>query len=337
MVERLEGRIEWEHTGIDTIEGVLTFLYYGDYNSPSPTLRESQDQRNKADESELKVDAKNVEHVAGLEKTADQGRDAGAIEPVAEDVPNEDAPDEDVIAPEDEIPEPSAQEPEYVEDEDPDFQNAILQSCNIRPLTPLGKCIGLSPIATMRKSAGGVFEDQDFPYQNYSYQAPLFAHAEVYSFAKYHLLPALQNLALQRMTQILRSIDCSAEHAGEELSAIIEYVYNNIESSGDDEEPMQKILSQFAAIYYPALLHGKFEELFSRGGEFTRDVARKLSRRLSAHGVAAEIEDDEVGCRIEGLETQIQERDDSIRSLIASLNDATVWGRGINRKGNRRR
>ena len=66
-------------------------------------------------------------------------------------------------------------------------------------------------------------------------------------------------------------------------------------------------------------------------------LARKPSRRLSAQGVAAEIEDDEVGCRIEGLETQIQERDDSIRSLTASLNDATVWGRGINRKGNIKR
>ena len=242
-----------------------------------------------------------------------------------------------MIAAEDEIADPPAQEPEYVEDEDPDLQSAILQSCSTRPLTPLGRCVGLSHIAIMCKTAGGLFEDQDFPYQKYSYQAPMFAHAEVYSFAKYHLLPALQNLALQRMTQTLRSIDCSVDDAEEELSAIIEYVYDNIESNGEDEEPMQKLLSQFAAIHYPALLHGNFEELFSRGGDFTRDVARKLSRRLAAHGVAAETEDDKVGCRIEGLENQVEERDASIRSLTASLNDATAWGRGMYRKGNRKR
>jgi hypothetical protein len=325
MVEKSEGRIVWEHTSVETVERVLTFLYHGDYNSPNPTLREIQDQLNEADEPEMRVDGRGAERV-------DQDQVVGTVEPVAQDTP-----DENMTSPNNELLEPAVGELEYVEDEDPDLQSAILPSCSIRPLTPLGKCIGLSSIPTMRKTAGGVFDDQDFPYQKYSYYAPLFAHAEVYSFAKYHLLSALQMLALQRITQTLRNIDCSVEHAGEELSAIIEYAYNNIESSGDDEEPMQKILSQFATIHYTALLHGKFEELFVRGGEFTRDVARKLSRRISAHGVAAEIEDDEMGCRIENLENQIRERDVSIRSLSVSLNDTTAWGRGINRKGNKRR
>ena len=66
LLEKLEGRINWKHTNYRTIEQVLTFLYYGDYNSPDPTLRESEDQRNEVDESELRVDIRDAEHVASL-------------------------------------------------------------------------------------------------------------------------------------------------------------------------------------------------------------------------------------------------------------------------------
>ena len=236
----------------------------------------------------------------------------------------------------DDIPEPVIQEPEHVEDGNPDIQNAIFQSCRTRPLTPLGRCNGLPPLLTTRRTAGGVFESQAFPYRNYSYHVPLFAHAEVYSFAKYHDVPALQYLALQRMTQTLRGIDCSLKYAGEELSAAIEFVYDDVPAVGDDEEPMQKRLSQFAAISYTSFLCGKFEELCCRGGEFTRDVAKKISRRLSAHGTAAETVEDEMATRIKALETRIQERDDSIKSLTASLNDSLAWGRGLSQKGSRK-
>jgi hypothetical protein len=65
----------------------------------------------------------------------------------------------------------------------------------------------------MRITASEIFECEDFPDRDYSYRAPLFAHAEVYEFATYHQLPGLQELALQRMTQTLRKIDCSINHA----------------------------------------------------------------------------------------------------------------------------
>jgi uncharacterized coiled-coil protein SlyX len=84
-------------------------------------------------------------------------------------------------------------------------------------------------------------------------------------------------------------------------------------------------------------LDGDFEELFGRGGEFTLSLARKLSRRLSTHGVATGTGEDDLEHRIQNLELRIQERDESIRSLNARLDDSWVWGRGITRKGKRRR
>lgn len=104
--------------------------------------------------------------------------------------------------------------------------------------------------------------------------------------AKRDLLPALEDLALQRITQSLRVVDCSVKYAADELSEVTEFVWDNIPASEDHEEPMQNLLSQSAKIYYTSLLHGRFEKLSCRGGEITRDVARKLSRRLSAHGNA---------------------------------------------------
>ncbi|EXJ66221.1 uncharacterized protein A1O5_10837 [Cladophialophora psammophila CBS 110553] len=131
-----------------------------------------------------------------------------------------------------------------------------------------------------RKTAGGAFEEHDFPYETYSYREPLLAHVKVYSFAKYYLLPGLQELALQRMIMTLRKVDCSLKYGEVELADPIEFVYRNIPVHGDGEEPMRKLLSQFAAANYTSLLHGSFEALFARGGDFTLDLARKLSRRL---------------------------------------------------------
>ncbi len=89
-IETSQGRIDWTHTNDETIERVLTFLYWGDYNSPEPTLRENQDQRNNADE------ARDTEHIVDGEGRVEQGWDDAAVEPVAED-----AADEDLIVRED--------------------------------------------------------------------------------------------------------------------------------------------------------------------------------------------------------------------------------------------
>lgn len=253
-------------------------------------------------------------------------------EPPAETVP-------EVLEPE---PAPEAAwyepliEPSHSEADDPDLQDAILESCHTRPLTPLGRCAGVPPAIASYKTAAGVFEGQEFPHKAFSYWEPLLAHVEVYSFAKYHLLPRLQELALQRTIITLRKLDCSVELAEQELAKVIEFVYDNIPADGNREEPMRKLLCQYAAANYTSLLHGSFEALITRGGDFALDLARKLSRRLLAHGASAESVEDELADRIQSLELQVQERDQEIKSLNESLNDTSTWGRGLSKKRRRR-
>lgn len=83
---------------------------------------------------------------------------------------------------------------------------------------------------------------------------------------------------------------------------------------------MRKLLSQFAAINYTSILHGSFEALVGRGGDFGLDLARKLSRRLLVHGVSGESAEDEFDHRIRNVELEVQQRDREIESLNAQLN-----------------
>ena len=72
---------------------------------------------------------------------------------------------------------------------------------------------------------------------------------------------------------------------------------------------------------YTSLKAGKCEELFTKGGDFTLSLARYLSRSIDPHGLAAQLERDDLEHRVQVLESQIGERDESIRSLNTRLND----------------
>lgn len=100
------------------------------------------------------------------------------------------------------------------------------------------------------------------------------------------------------MILTLRKINCLVEYTEQELVETIKYIYDNVPTDGKDEELMRKLLSHFTATHYTSLLHGSFKALFLRGGDFTLDLARKLSRRLLAHGVSGELAEDELERRI---------------------------------------
>lgn len=197
-----------------------------------------------------------------------------------------------------------AAEPSSLEAEDPELQTAMFESSSMRPLTPLGA--GVPPIITAYKTAAGVFEDWKFPHEAFSYLEPLLAHVEVYSFAKYHSLSGLQQLALQRTIVTLRKLNCSLPVAEQELTKAIEFVYDSIPADSNDEEPMRKLFSQFAAENYTSLLHGSFEALITRGGDFALDLARKLSRRFLAREVSAAFAKDELAGSIQRLKLQVE-------------------------------
>ncbi|OAP59079.1 hypothetical protein AYL99_06377 [Fonsecaea erecta] len=328
--ESSEGCIDWTHTNSQTVERVLTWLYFGDYQSPDPVPREVGDPHETGSDRHASETREGSQPAAqGSEGVDDTPVE---VEPEFEAEIATDEPEPEVDA----VPDSPAAESDPLEAEDPELQNAIFESCSVRPLTPLGKCVGVPPLMTVYKSAGGVFQDREFPHKAFSYLEPLLAHVGVYSFAKYHLLSGLKELALQRTIVTLRKLDCSVDHAEQELTKAIEFVYDNIPADEENEEPMRKLFSQFAAANYTSLMHGSFEVLFTGGGDFALDLARKLSRRLLAHGVSAGLVEDELEGRIQNLELQVQERDQEIKTLNEDLNEALRWGRGLNKKGRRR-
>ena len=154
--ESSEGCIDWKHTKIPTVERVLAFLYFGDYQSPEPVPRSKSDQPLEPNELREGADTTYVESDAFEREGELQNGDVVAIEtdygPVVE------AP-----GPEPE-PEPSTAAVKDGEDEDLELQKALLESHSVRPLTPLGRCVGFPTIETIRKTAGIHFNGDDFPY-----------------------------------------------------------------------------------------------------------------------------------------------------------------------------
>ena len=112
----------------------------------------------------------------------------------------------------------------------------------------------------------------------------------------------------------------------EVLTTFIEYVYDNVPADGKHEESTRKPLSQSAATNFISLLHGSFEALFARGGDFALDLARKLSRRLLAHGVSGEWQKTNWKVIYKTLELQVQDRDEKFKWLTLSraINDIDI-------------
>jgi hypothetical protein len=162
------------------------------------------------------------------------------------------------------------------------YQQALLDSFDAGPLTPIASCFEAKSIEFDQHSAAGVFKATDYPYAEYYYAELLLAHAKIYVFAQYHLCSSLQSFALQRLVQVLQCVDCSQEHAAGEIALLARFVYDHTHSVSSGEEPLRKIVSHFVASHYTLLMRSDLEELFSLGGDFTPDVGRKISRRLRA-------------------------------------------------------
>lgn len=218
--------------------------------------------------------------------------------------------------------------------DEPQVQNALLESTFERPLIPVTCWVSLPPVSIVRRTFTGIFVDSEFRYSQYSYADTLVAHAQAYYFADSHLLEPLKNLALQRLSQTLRKVDCTFAAASEEIAGLIADVYENTRSEIDD--PLREILCQFATINYTAPLQGDFEDFISRGGDFTRDISRKPLCRLNSHYHVVEYDGHVSDEAQHQLQLQLNEKDDKIRKLKYELEAANAWGSGFGRRKGRR-
>ncbi|KAL0633090.1 hypothetical protein Q9L58_008046, partial [Maublancomyces gigas] len=115
------------------------------------------------------------------------------------------------------------------------------------------------------------------------YGEVLLAHARVYSLAQNQKVEALQKLAYKRLLSTLLSVG-SVEPGSQvvvDFIDLLRYVYSHTVSSGSSEEPLQNIVSQFAALNFPALQsRDEMTGLIREGGKLASDLMGKVCKRL---------------------------------------------------------
>jgi hypothetical protein len=305
--ESRERVIDWSQVDAATIKRFLTFLYTRDYTAPDP--------------EPIRAD-----HTSDL-KT-----------PIKYDINQPDDPIEANAVPEVDT---DAMEPkeEWSQEETAFIQNAIIDSFRPRPLTPISKCLDVGLPSERIRTAAGRLEECSFAYSTHRYGVTLLAHARIYTFAQCHFVAELQEFSLQRLTQALKYIDCTQAHAVSDVTPLMDYVYSNTLNHESREEPIRKLVSQFAAIHYTDLMTGEFEEVFSRGGDFTLDVARKISRRLAVSGVSTktlEEELDDLEDQIRKLKLVAEDREAQLTRLRLELAEWQNGERGVSKRGKKK-
>lgn len=124
-----------------------------------------------------------------------------------------------------------------------------------------------------------------FPPRTNNYSIVLLAHAKVYALAQCNQVESLQKMAIQRLLSILASPHWQAvepnSHMASTIIELLSYVYTHTDSPGASKESLRKILSQYAALNFPALLSSaEMMDLIGQGGELAKDMISKVCRRL---------------------------------------------------------
>ncbi|KAL1850529.1 hypothetical protein Plec18170_006814 [Paecilomyces lecythidis] len=209
-----------------------------------------------------------------------------------------------------------------------------------RPLTPLSRCIkaGL-PAESIKTAAGTVRKTSQDP--DVGIGAAILIHAKVYSFAHRFLLPQLEQLALQRLTQVLILLDESETRSlFSYLVDAVHIIYDATPSAKVQENPARKLLSQFVALRFTALAGESLDTLMAEGGDFAVDVTRKLTRRLMAnndntHSLTAEI--DQLHLLIERLEISNQELEGKVQKAEKEITEWDSLSRGTHQTSTKKR
>ncbi|KAL0634967.1 hypothetical protein Q9L58_006085 [Maublancomyces gigas] len=162
-----------------------------------------------------------------------------------------------------------------------------------RPLTPLRELIeshdaqnnpaGCNPAPAEVEDSYSIL----YPLETHEYSGILFAHANVYALAQSLGIDDLQRMAYRSLAVILDSfkpIDPES-HIATITIELLSHVYGNTRSLGD---PMRILVSQFAALNFPALQRmDQMKELVRQGGELVVDLVEKRARdNTSGHATS---------------------------------------------------
>ncbi|KAJ6116212.1 hypothetical protein N7523_005893 [Penicillium sp. IBT 18751x] len=201
-----------------------------------------------------------------------------------------------------------------------------------RPLTPLSRCLQVGLPAQIIQTAAAAFNKESHCCDKHIGNIA-FIHAKVYCFAHQFLISGLEDLALQRLTQLLLVCDIPTSSFFVHLADVIRLVYSSTPKSKLNN-PARELLSQYVALKYTTLSEC-LNTLIAEGGDFMIDVSRKLTRRIQTSGESARsLEDqiDELETRIQRLELEAERQTGLLERAKQEIAEWESWNRGISGK-----
>lgn len=251
-VEQAGPRINLQDWDGDTVGRFVEFLYVGHYQAPSPTRQPS----------------------------------VAAPEPAPSDDDNDDDDDDTYRLGANTPTTSQSVRPGTAQSDATETGPGWAAPPGPRPLTPLcqfGLELNSDPNPNMKREVLEMFGLRTFNPAVCDYGDALLAHAKVYSLAQNQEVEALRKLAFQHLLSVLLGI--GAVEPGwrvvVDIIHLLRYVYSHTVPAEDSEEPLQKIVSQFAALNFPALQsRDEMTELIREGGKLTSDLMDKVCKRL---------------------------------------------------------
>lgn len=150
-----------------------------------------------------------------------------------------------------------------------------------RPLTPLAD-LRWSGYHSIRNTS----QAEEFEHwlsgqpEILDYEHTLLTNAKLYVMADYFLLSELQNLTLHYLRSSLLKIKPLIPESPQmsNVAHLIEYVYEHTVEHTTGENPMRKLVSQYAALQFAYLKGGEIRQLMVKGGDFVPDLMKKVQR-----------------------------------------------------------
>uniref|UniRef100_A0A093XBI1 BTB domain-containing protein n=1 Tax=Talaromyces marneffei PM1 TaxID=1077442 RepID=A0A093XBI1_TALMA len=211
----------------------------------------------------------------------------------------------------------------------------ISESYEERPLTPLSRCILVGLPAETMQTAAATFAQTEFHDCDELLGDAVFMHAKIYCFAHRFLIPRLEVLALQRLTQVLLTNNTSRDPFFSRLADAIHLVYESTPKATQFDDPARKLLSQYVALNFTSIPTESLEMLVSAGGEFMVDVAQKLARRIATSGRSTESLEEhinELETKINALVLDGEKQRSLLEKSEKEIREWESWNRGISGK-----
>lgn len=153
----------------------------------------------------------------------------------------------------------------------------------------------------------------------------LLAHAKVYFLAQGQKVDALWRMAYKHLLSTLQAIG-SVEpgwKVGSNIVDLLRYVYSRPLLADAPEEPLRKLVVQFAALNFPALQErSEMAELMREGGSLASDLMDKVCKRLvNSENVVREdrLQETSMRTRARFLEEALQESGDNLEKVGSEL------------------